>query len=160
MSTPEEVADYYQLLGIIRTANPDQIQSAFHRFARLHHPDNFAGSSEGVDEHTLLYQLGSEAYRVLIDPTKRKLYDEGLAKGIVRYEENRATERRHTMRAPGGVALMSGKARMFYMRAYHAMKLEDWPQAKLNLKMAIQNEPENAELQAKLEEVQEHMKSR
>ncbi len=159
MSKPEEVPDYYQLLGIIRTANADQIQSAFHRFARQHHPDNFAGSPEGVDEHTLLYQHGSEAYRVLIDPTKRKLYDQGLAKGIVRYDENRASERRHTTRAPGGVALMSGKARMFYMRAYRAMQLEDWPQAKLNLKMAIQNEPDNEELKAKLEEVQQRMKS-
>ena len=44
MSGADEVPDYYQLLGIIRTANADQIRSAFHRFAREHHPDNFVGS--------------------------------------------------------------------------------------------------------------------
>ena len=159
MSKAVEVPDYYELLGIIRTANPDQIRTAFHRFARQHHPDNFAGSRELAEEHTLLYQHGSEAYRVLIDPTKRKLYDEGLSKGVRRYDEDRAKERRHTTRVPGEVVLGSSKARMFYMRAYRAMELEDWPQAKLNLKLAIQNEPNNAELEAKLKEVQERMKS-
>lgn len=159
MSNAAEVPDYYQLLGIIRTANPDQIRSAFHRFARQHHPDNFAGSAEQAERYTLLYQHGSEAYRVLIDPTKRKLYDEGLAKGVLRYDEDRAKERRHT-RAPGKVVVRSSKARMFYMRAHRAIQLEDWPQAKLNLKLAIQNEPNNSELEAKLAEVTERMKSR
>ena len=40
------------------------------------------------------------------------------------------------------------------------MTSEDWPQAKLNLQMAIQNEPENEELKAKLQGVLERMKSR
>jgi hypothetical protein len=39
------------------------------------------------------------------------------------------------------------------------MTSEDWPQAKLNLQLAIQNEPENEELKAKLEEVLERMKA-
>ncbi len=39
------------------------------------------------------------------------------------------------------------------------MKAEDWPQAKLNLQMAIQNEPDNDELEAKLEEVLQRIKS-
>jgi DnaJ-class molecular chaperone len=160
MSDVQEVPDYYTLLGIIRTANADQIRSAFHRFARQHHPDNFIGSPEEAERHTELYQHGSEAYRVLNDPMKRKLYDEGLEEGIARYSEDRAQEMRRSMRPPGGVALRSSKARVFFSRAHLAMKSKDWPQAKLNLKMAIQNEPDNAELEAKLEEVLERMKSR
>ncbi|MBW2626317.1 MAG: DnaJ domain-containing protein [Deltaproteobacteria bacterium] len=160
MSGADEVPDYYQLLGIIRTANADQIRSAFHRFAREHHPDNFVGSLEDTEQHTELYQHGSEAYRVLLDPTKRKLYDEGLSRGLVRYSEDRAKEKRRTMRPPGGVVLRSSKARVFFTRAHGAIKSEDWAQAKLNLKMAIQNEPDNDELKAKLEEVLERMKSR
>jgi len=160
MSGEERVPDYYELLGIIRTANADQIRSAFHRFARQHHPDNFVGSPAESERHTELYQHGSEAYRVLLDPTKRKLYDEGLDKGMVRYCEDRAKEQRRTMRPPGGVMLRSSKARVFFTRAHRAMKSEDWAQAKLNLQMAIQNEPGNEELEARLEEVLQRMKSR
>jgi DnaJ-class molecular chaperone len=160
MSGAEEVADYYQLLGIIRTANADQIRSAFHRFAREHHPDNFVGSPEETERHTELYQHGSEAYRVLLDPMKRKIYDEGLDEGVARYTEDRAQEMRRSMRPPGGVMLGSSKARVFFSRALHAMRSQDWAQAKLNLQMAIQNEPDNDELKAKLEEVLEQMKSR
>jgi len=159
MSSPEDVKDYYELLGIIRTASSDQIRSAFHRFARDHHPDNFIGSPEEAERHTMLYQQASEAYRVLLDPTKRTLYDEGLAKGQVHYRDDRLRETRRTMRPPGGVMLRSSKARAFFSRAHRAIKAEDWPQAKLNLKMAIQHEPENEELQTKLEQVLEQMKS-
>ncbi len=160
MSDSAAARDYYELLGIIRTANSDQIRSAFHRFAREHHPDNFVGAPDHAERHTMLYQQASEAYRILSDPTKRKLYDEGLANGQKRYREDRLRETRRTMKPPGGVMLRSSKARTFFTRAHRAIKAEDWPQAKLNLKMAIQHEPENEELQAKLEEVQSRMKSR
>ena len=160
MSGADEVLDYYQLLGIIRTANADQIRSAFHRFARVHHPDRFVGLPEESEQHTELYQHGSEAYRVLCDPMKRKIYDEGLVQGVVRYSEDRAKEKRRTMRPPGGVVLRSSKARAFFARAHKAMTSDDWAQAKLNLQMAIQNEPDNEGLKAKLEEVFQRMKSR
>ncbi len=161
MPEPPEALDYYRLLGIIRAATPDQIRSAFHRFAREHHPDTFVDASAAErDQHTELYQLGSEAYQVLLDPVKRKIYDEGLAQGRLRYSADRAEETRRTVRPPGGVALNSSKARVFFSRAHKAMKAEDWPQAKLNLQMALQSEPNNEALKSKLEEVLERMKSR
>lgn len=160
MSEANEAPDYYTLLGIIRTATPDQIRSAFHRFARQHHPDNFSGSPEEAERHTELYQHASEAYRVLLDPLKRKLYDEGLERGQLRYDEDRAMERQRSLRPPGGVVVRSSKARMFFARADRAIQSEDWPQAKLNLQMAIQNEPDNEDLKAKLAEVLERMKTR
>ncbi len=160
MTELPEAHDYYALLGIIRAATADQIRSAFHRFAREHHPDNFVGAppQEG-ERHTELYQLGSEAYQVLLDPMKREIYDEGLEQGRVRYSADRAEETRRTMRPPGGVALHSSKARVFFTRAHKAIKVEDWPQAKLNLQMALQSEPDNEELESKLQEVLERMKS-
>ena len=159
MSASIDDFDYYQLLGISPVATADQVRAAFHQFAREHHPDNFLGALEESARHTELYQLGSEAYRVLLDPVKRKLYNEGLAKGVMRYSEDRAEEKRRTVRPPGGVSLRSGKARAFFASALKAIKAEDWANAKLNLKMAIQNEPDNDELEAKLEEVLERMKS-
>lgn len=160
MAGNSEAQDYYQLLGIIRTATTDQIRSAFHRFAKEHHPDNFLGSPEEAGRHNMLYQLGSEAYRVLLDPAKRRIYDEGLKEGRVRYREDRIRETQRTMRPPGGVMVRSSKARAFLTRAHRAIKSEDWAQAKLNLKMALQHEPENAELTAKLAEVEARAKSR
>ncbi|MGB8328990.1 MAG: DnaJ domain-containing protein, partial [Polyangiales bacterium] len=142
MAEEEELPDYYSLLGITRTANADQIRSAFHRFARVHHPDNFIAKPEESERHTELYQHGTEAYRVLLNPTKRRLYDEDLEKGVVRYSEDRAKEKRRTMRSPGGVMLRSSKARVFFTRAHRAILSEDWAQAKLNLQMALQNEPD------------------
>ncbi len=160
MSDAADRYDYYQLLGITPVASSDQVRTAFHQFAREHHPDNFVGSPEESARHTELYQLGSEAYRVLLDPLKRKLYNEGLERGVLRYSEDRAEEKRRTIKPPGGVVLRSGKARAFFSRAHRAIKSEDWAQAKLNLRMAIQNEPDNEDLKAKLEEVLERMRSR
>lgn len=157
----EPTQDYYTVLGIIRTATSDQIQAAFHRFAREHHPDNFVGASpEEAERHTELYQLGTEAYRVLLDPAKRKLYNEGLENGDTRYRASRADETRRSMRPPGGVMVRSSKARAFFSRALKAIKSEDWPQAKLNLRLALQCEPENEALKGKLDEVLANMKSR
>jgi curved DNA-binding protein CbpA len=160
MSSSEDAKNYYELLGIIPAATSDQIRSAFHRFAREHHPDNFVGSPDESERHTMLYQQASEAYRVLLDPTKRQLYDEGLAQGHVRYRDDRLRETRRSMRPPGGVMLRSSKARAFFTRAHRAIKSEDWPQAKLNLMMALQHEPDNEELRSKLEEVLQKMASR
>ena len=160
MSSSEDAKNYYELLGIIPSATSDQIRSAFHRFAREHHPDNFVGSPDEGERHTMLYQQASEAYRVLLDPTKRQLYDEGLAKGHLRYRDDRLSETRRSMRPPGGVMLRSSKARTFFTRAHRAIKSEDWPQAKLNLMMALQHEPDNEELKSKLEEVLQKMASR
>ena len=159
MSDAADRFDYYQVLEVTPVASADEIRTAFHRFAREHHPDNFVGSPEEAARHTERYRLGSEAYRILLDPMKRKIYNEGLEKGILRYSEDRTEEKRRTVRAPGGVALRSSKARSFFTRAHRAIEAEDWAQAKLNLKMAIQNEPENEDLKAKLEEVLERMKS-
>ncbi|MGB5811306.1 MAG: DnaJ domain-containing protein [Polyangiales bacterium] len=151
--------DYYAVLGIIRTATADQIRSAFHRFAREHHPDNFVGDPpEESNRRTEYYQLGTEAYRVLLDSDKRAIYDEGLSKGSLRYTASRADETRRTLRPPGGVMLRSSKARVFFSRAHKAIKVEDWPQAKLNLQLALQSEPENDDLRSKLDEVVGHMK--
>lgn len=159
MSQADETPDYYTLLGVTQKAPADGIRSAFHRFAREHHPDNFgADDSEERAQHERLYRLGTEAYRVLLDPQKRQLYDEGLAQGHKRYSEDRAKEKRKTRRPVGGVELRSTKARMFYGKARQALAAGDLPQAKLNFQMALHQEPSNEALKEKLDEVLEKMK--
>jgi molecular chaperone DnaJ len=60
--------DYYDILGVPRTATADEIKKAFRKAARKHHPD--AGGSEER------FKELNEAYEVLSDDEKRKQYDQ------------------------------------------------------------------------------------
>ena len=60
--------DYYEILGVPRTASTDEIKKAFRKLARTHHPD--AGGDE-----TKFKEI-NEAYEVLSDDKKRELYDQ------------------------------------------------------------------------------------
>jgi curved DNA-binding protein len=64
--------DYYEVLGVPRTASQKEIASAFRKLARKHHPDLNAGDKQSEARFKEL----SEAHEVLADAKKRKLYDE------------------------------------------------------------------------------------
>src|SRR5690242_111702 len=64
--------DYYDVLGVPRTAAPKEISSAFRKLARKYHPDLNAGNKEAEQR----FKEISEAHDVLSDSKKRKLYDE------------------------------------------------------------------------------------
>ncbi|MBN1259738.1 MAG: DnaJ domain-containing protein [Anaerolineae bacterium] len=66
-----EYKDYYETLGIPRSADEKQIKQAFRRLARQHHPD----ISKAPDAEERFKEI-NEAYEVLSDPEKRKLYDQ------------------------------------------------------------------------------------
>lgn len=64
--------DYYQILGIDREADDKTIKSAYRSLARKWHPDVNPDNTEEAEEK---FKEVSEAYSVLSDPEKKKLYD-------------------------------------------------------------------------------------
>jgi curved DNA-binding protein len=66
-----EFIDYYSVLSVPKTANKDEIERAYRKLARKYHPD----VNKAKDAEEKFKQLG-EAYEVLSDPQKRKLYDQ------------------------------------------------------------------------------------
>jgi len=69
--------DYYAILGISKTASPEEIKAAYRRMAIKHHPDK--GGGAGAEAK---FKEINEAYQVLSDPQKRSMYDQfGSAEG-------------------------------------------------------------------------------
>ncbi len=67
-----EYKDYYKLLGVSRSAAKEEIGKAFKKLARKYHPDLNQGDKEAESK----FKDINEAYEVLKDDEKRKLYDQ------------------------------------------------------------------------------------
>lgn len=72
--------DYYNILGISKTASDEEIKKAYRKLAREHHPDMVKDSDKQTAEKR--FKEINEAYQVLSDPQKRKMYDQFGHAGI------------------------------------------------------------------------------
>ena len=74
--------DYYETLGVNKSADKEAIKKAYRKLAKKYHPDTNAGDAHAEE----MFKDVTEAYNVLSDEKKRKLYDEfgfaGLQEGF------------------------------------------------------------------------------
>ena len=64
--------DYYEVLGINKTADDEEIKKAYRRMAKKYHPDMNPGDKEAEAK----FKEVNEAYAVLSDPEKKQIYDQ------------------------------------------------------------------------------------
>ena len=67
-----EKRDYYEVLGIAKTASADEIKSAYRKLAKKYHPDLNPGDKEAEEK----FKEVGEAYEILSDEQKRARYDQ------------------------------------------------------------------------------------
>ncbi|MGP1593638.1 MAG: molecular chaperone DnaJ [Treponema sp.] len=70
--------DYYEVLGVGKTASSDEIKKAYRKLAIKYHPDKNPGDKEAEEK----FKEATEAYEVLIDDKKRGIYDQYGFDGI------------------------------------------------------------------------------
>ncbi len=120
--------DYYEVLGVWPTAEPDAIKKAYFKLAKIHHPD-VAGESAGGDVD---FKLINEAFGVLIDPVQRREFDERLKRqkgGASGPTERREADKR--------------SAQLSYDQARAAMRQNRYDKAAVLLKAAIKFDDSN-----------------
>ncbi|MGC9324072.1 MAG: molecular chaperone DnaJ [Desulfomonilia bacterium] len=70
--------DYYEILGISRSATPEDIKKAYRQLALKFHPDRNPGDTEAETR----FKEAAEAYEVLRDPNKKHIYDQYGHEGL------------------------------------------------------------------------------
>jgi len=70
--------DYYEILGITKAADAEEIKRAYRRMAMKYHPDRNPGDAEAESK----FKEAAEAYEVLADDSRRKIYDQYGHEGL------------------------------------------------------------------------------
>lgn len=71
--------NYYEVLGVDRSANEQQIRDRFRKLARENHPDRYKGNDKAEAERK--FQTLTEAVNVLTNPARRKQHDNEISSG-------------------------------------------------------------------------------
>lgn len=150
--------DYYQLLHLKRGATASEVKAAYHATSRTFHPDaNRHLRPDLQDAVSRIARRVTEAYSVLRDPRRRRVYDERIAAGggvRMQLAEASAAAERKRLQETGGHA-RTPQGRQFFQLAQADLRRGDLASAMRNLQTALTFEPGNASIQAELARVKE-----
>ncbi|MFH0837690.1 MAG: J domain-containing protein [Patescibacteria group bacterium] len=106
------VKNFYEILGVARNANADQIKKAYFVMAKKYHPDS------GDESEVKKFHEVAEAYKILSDPESRKAYD--LTFGPVDQEVKKAEDKpvSETMRTGHREAYRDEELKEFHKNRY------------------------------------------
>ena len=119
-------ANYYEVLGVDRTASESEIRDRFRQLARESHPDRYRGPDKADAERK--FQLLTEAMNVLTNSQRRKAHDHELSGGV-------------SFRPPSDPREV---AKLYVANGVRAYKAGDFPAAIENFDMAVKHNPEDA----------------
>src|SRR3984893_9602095 len=102
MATTTSKKDYYETLGVEKSASAEDIRKAFRKLARKYHPDVNPGDKAAEEKFKAL----SEANEVLSDPKKRKIYDQV---GFYSDKNDRATAEAYDRAGGGAGGFQAGR---------------------------------------------------
>jgi curved DNA-binding protein CbpA len=151
--------NYYEILGVERSASDEEIRDRFRKLARENHPDRYRGADKADAERK--FQTLTEAVNVLTNPAKRKQHDSELtgagrgpadfvqvakaylAKGVKAFKENdvRAAYENFDMAAKHNPQ----DAKAFHYLALAAARIPAYARQSVQaIESAVQREPMNA----------------
>ena len=117
--------NYYEVLGVERSASEQQIRDQFRKLARDQHPDRYNGTDKDAAERR--FQTLTEAVNVLTNPAKRKQHDAELTSGVNR-----------------GSADLAQVGKAYLSKGVKAYKEGDMRTAYENFDMAVKHNPADA----------------
>ena len=153
--------DYYQLMNLDRDATPVELKKAYHARSRTFHPDaNCQADPKILRDCIQISKRLTEAYCVLRDPRRRKVYDEHLEAGggtRLQLSEAKATHAKQDAEARQG---KTAQGRQYHSKATLALQKQDYASAISNLQMALTFEPGNEWFEQQLAEARKRKKER
>ncbi|HYX90847.1 MAG TPA: DnaJ domain-containing protein, partial [Myxococcaceae bacterium] len=156
--------DYFELLGLEKSAPPGEIKKAFYKISRSWHPDRFYQLTDHALKKQVheVYKRMTEAYATLRDDTKRPKYVRDVTGAErphkLRFTEQSEVEARQQKKKEAEEQIGSTpKGRQFYLSGIADLEAGRWSQAERNLKMAVTFEPQNARYKEKLQEAQQKL---
>lgn len=117
--------NYYEVLGVDRSATEQMIRDKFRKLARENHPDRYRGDDKAEAERH--FQTLTEAVNVLTNPTKRKQHDAEIATGT-----------------PKGTSDLTQVAKVYLAKGVKALKDGNVGEAYQNFDMAVKHNPADA----------------
>ena len=142
--------DYYQILEVEPSASSGDIKKAYYKSSRSFHPDaNRSLDAEVLSEYERISKRVTEAYCVLRDPRRRKVYDDrdgDLPR--MQLAEAQAEHRRVQVEERQG---KTPQGRQYFLKAEQDIQRGNAQSAIQNLQMALTFEPYNDGFKAQIE---------